>query len=171
MWKTNENNHPPPTTGTKAQLLGDSRWPFSQPIRGHRHPLKGLRFHHPTRTAKNCEVSIASKHLVFFFTTFVSSCSLTCIPKKPSRWLGRMIQTDPKIQRVCRKPAVLKIVFEDHDLQLDKLYTYPQLHFTHFSVAESCRNGCPMLGRACATHLDFSHFHSPRIHQRLEKPC
>ena len=101
--------------------------------------------------AKNCQVSIASKHLVFFFTTFVSSCSLTWHPKKtqtadgwagwfkPKKFNVFFVETCPVKDNVWRSwsPTIQAIGI-------------PNL--THFSVSETCL-WMPVLGifGVCAT--------------------
>lgn len=118
--------------------------------------------------------SIASKHLVFFFTTFVSSCSLTCIPK-PSRWLGRMIQTvRPKnstfLLETCPvKDNALKITISNYTSNIP----IPNFTLHIYSVAETSAYGCLMLGWGmCYTFRcqAFTPQGSSSKHQRHSKP-
>ena len=65
-------------------------WPFHPLVGGHQQPLKGLRFHHPKKVAKNCRacehtynqwrtLEFPGKKLIFdAFLTWTPSCWNTC---------------------------------------------------------------------------------------------
>lgn len=134
MWQTNENNHPPPTTGTKAQLLGDSKWPFSQPIRGHQHPLKGYVFTIQQGRQRIARLALLPSIWSFSSPPLYLHALLPASQRNPKQQTVGPADSNRPMQKFnvfSWKPALLKIMFENDDLQLYKL-AIPIPNFTTY---------------------------------------
>lgn len=160
MWKTNENNHPPPTTGTKAQLLGDSKWRFSQPaIQQGRQRI--------ARLALLPSIWSFSSPPLYLHALSPASQKK---PKTANGWAGWFKPSDAKIQRFFLETCPVKDnVWRWRSPTIQAIYLSPTSLYTFLCFWYLLMDA--RFGVGHVLHLDFSHFHSPRIHQRLEKPC